>query len=220
MYTTQTSLAELATQLPAASRVFHHHHLDFCCGGRASLAAACATKKIDAAAVLAEIESASATTPPGPEVMRMTVPALIDHILERYHQPLPAELARLRAMAEKVERVHADKPDVPHGLAAHVAAVESELLDHLAKEEQVLFPMLRASVGVAPRGPIAVMLREHDDHAENLRKTRRLAHDLVPPPAACNTWRALYLGLDALERELMEHIHLENNVLFPRVLAD
>ena len=55
---------------------------------------------------------------------------------------------------------------------------------------------------------------------ENLRKTRRLAHDLVPPPAACNTWRALYLGLDALERELMEHIHLENNVLFPRVLAD
>jgi regulator of cell morphogenesis and NO signaling len=88
----------------------------------------------------------------------------------------------------------------------------------MAKEEQVLFPMILAGAGPRTRGPITVMLHEHDDHGANLAKMRQLAGDFQPPEAACTTWRALYLRLEELEGELMDHIALENNVLFPKAL--
>ena len=93
------------------------------------------------------------------------------------------------------------------------------MLEHLAKEEQVLFPLILGGRGRMAGGPISAMESEHDDHAASLRETRRLTADLVAPDEACTTWRALYLRLGALEAELMDHIHLENNVLFRRVLA-
>jgi regulator of cell morphogenesis and NO signaling len=88
----------------------------------------------------------------------------------------------------------------------------------MAKEEQVLFPMILAGAGPRTRGPITVMLHEHDDHGANRAKMRQLAGDFQPPEAACTTWRALYLRLEELEGELMDHIALENNVLFPKAL--
>lgn len=142
----------------------------------------------------------------------------MEHILETYHAPLRPELARLQQMAARVEKVHGDKPECPRGLAAHLLDIVEEVESHLAKEEQILFPMILAGQGRAAFGPVTVMSREHDDHADNLRKTRELTGDLVPPSCACTTWRALYLGLEQLEVDLMEHIHLENNILFPRAL--
>jgi regulator of cell morphogenesis and NO signaling len=218
MLDTTKTLAELATSVPAASRVFHRHRLDFCCGGGISLADACAQRGIDVAGVASEIEAQTSNAPDPTPWVSAPLPALVDHIVERYHQPLRLEIPRLRAMAEKVEAVHADKASCPVGLAAHLANVEQEVTAHLLKEEQVLFPMIREGAGRLALGPIRVMLLEHDDHAANLRKIRELTGDLVAGPDACNTWRALYLGLEELERELMEHISLENNVLFPRVL--
>ena len=94
-----------------------------------------------------------------------------------------------------------------------------ELSQHMAKEEQVLFPAIQGGRRGAPvHMPIRMMMQEHDDHGENLRRMRELATGYVPPPEACATWRALYAGLEKLEAELMEHIHLENNVLFPHAL--
>ena len=129
-------------------------------------------------------------------------------------------LPELIALATKVESRHADKPTCPKGLAALLGAMQDEVLDHLAKEEQMLFPMILAGQGRFAVGPVQVMEHEHDEHGRNLALLRTLTGDFVPPAGACTTWRALYLGLRQLDQELMEHIHLENNVLFPRALAE
>lgn len=215
-FTIDSPLAELAVRLPAATQVFHRHRLDFCCHGRRSLQEACRSKSLDPDALLAEI-----TATPAPADARTwaerPLPELIDHILTRYHAPLREELARLLAMARKVEAVHGAKPTCPRGLADHVMLVRAELEAHLEKEERILFPMIRA--GQPAQMPVQVMTREHDDHAAHLAQTRALTNDYQAPPGACTTWRALFLGLRTLEQDLMDHIHLENYVLFPRALA-
>ncbi len=214
----QATLADLAVVFPAASRVFHRHGLDFCCHGGRPLAEACASRGLDAAAVLAEIGSEQAARP-ATRWDERPLGELADHIEGHYHRRLRAELPELVALAAKVESRHAEKPSCPRGLRAHLEAVHQAVLSHLAKEEQVLFPMIRAGRGALAGGPIHVMEAEHDDHAEDLRRTRALTADLTPPAEACPTWHALYIRLAELEAELMEHIHLENNVLFRRVLA-
>ena len=211
------SLGELAVRIPAASRVFKRHRLDYCCSGHRALADACRDKDLDPAAILAELEAEVSAAGAGTPAFESDG-ALIDHIVERYHEPLRRELPELVAMAKRVEHRHGDKRGCPHGLAQHLSAMHAEVLDHLAKEEQVLFPMIRAGAGRAAGAPISVMQREHDDHGASLARVRALTGDLEPPMGACATWRALYLRLGELESELMDHIHLENNVLFPRAL--
>ncbi|MDX2171113.1 MAG: iron-sulfur cluster repair di-iron protein [Deltaproteobacteria bacterium] len=216
MEMTRTTLAELAAAGPAAARVLQRHRLDFCCGGRRSLEEACAERGIDPQVLLAEIESRPAEMDVRPESLAPV--ALVDFIIARFHEPLREELTRLVQMAGKVERVHRDKPSCPVGLALHVADMRDGLCEHMAKEEQILFPMIRAGFGPRAHMPITMMMAEHEDHAENLRRTRALTADLVAPSDACGTWRALYDGLRELELDLMRHVHLENNVLFPAVL--
>jgi regulator of cell morphogenesis and NO signaling len=212
------TLADLAVVLPAASRVFHRHGLDFCCHGGRPLAEACAERGLDPAAVLAEIDREQGELAP-PRWDERPIAELVDHIENHYHRRLRVELPELVALAAKVETRHADKPSCPRGLRAHLEAVHESVLSHLAKEEQVLFPMIRAGRGPLAGGPIHVMEAEHVDHGEGLQTTRALTNGLEAPPEACPTWRALYLRLHELEAELMEHIHLENNVLFRRVLV-
>ncbi|HEY8943170.1 MAG TPA: hemerythrin domain-containing protein, partial [Polyangiaceae bacterium] len=147
--------------------------------------------------------------------------ALIDFILSRYHAPLRGDVSALIEAARRVERVHGKKPSCPTGLTLLLEQLATELEKHLAKEEQVLFPAIRGGTRGGPvHMPIRVMMQEHDDHGENLQRLRELATGFTPPLEACATWRALYAGLEKLESELMEHIHLENNVLFPRALED
>jgi len=216
---TTTLLADLAVSFPAASRVFHRHGLDFCCHGRRPLGEACAEAGLDAQSVVAEIAAEQAAAPELPRWDEKPIAELVDHIVGFYHRRLREELPELVALATRVESRHADKASCPHGLRAHLEAVHAAVLDHLAKEEQVLFPAILAGRGRLVAGPISVMESEHDDHAADLRETRRLTADLVAPAEACTSWRALYLRLAAFEAELMDHIHLENNVLFRRVLA-
>jgi regulator of cell morphogenesis and NO signaling len=128
-------------------------------------------------------------------------------------------LPELIRMAAKVEVRHADKASSPRGLAELLRVIHADVSDHLQKEEQVLFPLILAGRGRAAIGPVQMMELDHDEHARNLQRVRRLTMDLTPPAEACTTWRALYLGLRQLEEELMVHIHLENNVLFRRALA-
>ncbi len=213
-----TTLAELATTHPAASRVFHRHGLDFCCGGRRPLVDACQERGIDPVALVDEIQRESAVQAEAPRWDTAPVPALIDFIVTRYHDRLRAEFPELIALAMKVESKHAEKATCPRGLADHLVEAHQNVLMHLAKEENVLFPLIKDGMGRMATGPVRVMEQEHDDHREALMRTRALTNDLTPPAEACTSWRALYLRLDALEGELMEHIHLENNVLFPRVL--
>lgn len=213
-----STLAELAVSHAGASRVFYKHGLDFCCNGRVSLAEACGKRGLDLAQIEGELQAAIAETPQDELVAELPLPDFVQYILDTYHAAHREELPRLTAMARKVEQVHGEKPDCPRGLAAFLEHLTEELEMHMQKEEQMLFPMIIAGRGRMVGMPISVMEEEHQDHGKNLERMRELAANFEPPEAACNTWRALYLGLAQLERDLMEHIHLENNALFPRAL--
>jgi regulator of cell morphogenesis and NO signaling len=128
-------------------------------------------------------------------------------------------LPELVLLAQRVEQVHAGRPDAPVGLASALANVKAELESHMEKEEQILFPMMRRGGNPMIGHPIAMMRDEHTEHGERLSALAALAHDFEWPADACGTWQALYIGLRKLSDDLMDHIHLENNVLFPRFNA-
>lgn len=216
--TAATTLAELAVSYPSAVRVFHRNRLDFCCGGRRTLADACRERQLDPDGILAAIE-AEAPTGGATRWDEAPIADLVRFIVETHHRRLRDDLPGLIAMARRVELRHADKPGCPRGLAGHLAAMHESVLDHLRKEEEMLFPLIVDGQGDRAAAPVHVMELEHERHREDLLAVRRLTADLAPPPDACTTWRALYLGLQQLELDLMEHIHLENNVLFRRALA-
>ncbi len=219
--TLETPVGDIASHHPLATRVFARHKIDFCCGGGKPLGDVCQSKGIDGTALVAEIENEIAT---GPDMDSQwdTAPLddLIDYIVSTYHRSLDEELPRLEAMLTKVNRVHGEKDpqrlaellDVFHGLQA-------ELMEHMMKEEKILFPMIQAGEGSSATGPVSVMEHEHESAGNALRRIRALTDDYTPRPDACNTWRALWAGLEQLEVDLHQHIHLENNILFPRALA-
>src|SRR5690349_14377302 len=219
MIDTNTTLAAFVSQHPPATAVFLRHRLDFCCRGDRPLAQACRQAGLDPTVVADEIEAELVrVSAPLPSLAGEPLAAVIDHIVERYHRAHRVDMPALLAAARAIERVHRAKPSCPHGLADHLEEMFEEMSDHMAKEEQVLFPMIRAGLGASAAPPIRVLRAEHEDHARRLTRTRELTADLVAPAEACATWRSLYDGLRRLESELMEHVHLENHVLFPRAL--
>lgn len=215
----ERTLGELVTTNPSAAKVFRRHRLDFCCGGRQSLAEACAASHLDPEAVLREIGAASAEEREDIRWDQRSVEDLIRHILERYHAPLRKEIPRLVELSRQVERVHADKPDRPEGLADLLEDVREAVESHLNKEEKILFPLILSGHAQMAHMPVQVMILEHEDHGENLRRIRELTRDFRLPEHACASWRELYRSLAQLEADLWDHIHLENNILFPRALA-
>lgn len=213
------TLAELAVTHPAAARVFRRHRLDFCCGGRRPLDEVCSERQLDPDAILAAIAEEDPLLAGQERWDRAPLKALVEHIVSVYHARLRDQLPALVAMARRVEVRHADKASCPRGLADHLDAMHAAVLDHLQKEELILFPLIVAGMGPRAGGPVLAMELEHEHHGEDLAEIRRLTDDLAAPAEACTTWRALYLGLQQLEQELMEHIHLENNILFRRALG-
>jgi len=145
---------------------------------------------------------------------RASTKELIAHVLDRYHVRHREQLPKLIHLAEKVERVHAAHPDIPTGFALHLTKMLQELEGHMQKEERILFPMLMRGQGAMAAGPIYVMESEHVQHMEALEKMLMLAHHLRLPDDACDSWRALYLGVGELRDDLTEHIRLENDILF------
>ncbi|MDY0060063.1 MAG: iron-sulfur cluster repair di-iron protein [Myxococcota bacterium] len=217
---TLRTLGELASEGAAAVDLFLRHDLDFCCGGKRTLAEACAARGLDPVRLLAELDAGRPVAQPGPDWTERPLADLITHLVTRYHEPLRQDLPGLVLAARRVEEVHAGHPACPRGLAALLTEIQTAINLHLVKEEQVLFPALRGGArGTVVQMPVRVMFQEHDDHGANLARLTQLTGAFIPPPEACATWRGLYEGLARLRRELMEHIHLENNVLFPRALA-
>ena len=217
--TNDTTLADLAVAHPAAARVFYANRLDFCCGGKRPFAEACRERGLDADAIFDEIRREESTADAGTRWDLAPLPALVDHIVTHYHHRLRATLPHLVEMARRVEARHREKAACPLGLRALLEGVQQSTLDHLEKEEVILFPAIVRGAGARLSGPVSVMELEHEHHKQDLLRIRALTTGLTPPADACTTWRALYKGLQQLEQELMEHIHLENNVLFPRALA-
>ena len=207
-------IGQLACALPGATRIFHQHKLDFCCGGHVSLREAAEKRGVDLAALLKQLEPLQQGDSQIRDWRSATTAELIDYILRRFHEQHRQEIPELIRLARRVEHVHAGRPDCPAGLADHLDAMFQELLSHMMKEEQVLFPMLLAGRDAEAHSPISMMRYEHDQHGEALARLEALTDDITAPADACNTWRALYAGLAKLREDLMQHIHLENNVLF------
>lgn len=218
---TLTRVGDLAARHPLATRVFARHGIDFCCGGGRPLAVACEERALDPEQVLAEIQKeVEVSDTPETDWSKVPLDELIDHILRRYHEPLREELPRLTDMSAKVLRAHGDREGQKlNELAGVLSGLRIELESHMMKEERVLFPLIRQGRGAMATAPVSVMEHEHDSAAQALRRLRHLTDGYEVPDEACNTWRALWHGLADLERAMHEHIHLENNVLFPRALS-
>ena len=210
----------LASQVPGAASAFLRHGIDFCCAGARTLAEACELADVSVETVIEAVRSAADTDDDAAGWDDRSDAELIDHILTRYHQPLYTQLPQLDTWAQKVLRVHGDKDrDRLDALAQAVATLRAELESHMTKEEQILFPWIRSGRGASAGGPIQVMLREHEEAGALLGEIRTLTDRFEAPRGACSTWRALWLGLESLDADLRRHIHLENNILFPRALA-
>ncbi|MEX6504010.1 iron-sulfur cluster repair protein YtfE [Pseudomonas zhanjiangensis] len=212
-------LGQLACEIPGASRLLHAFNLDFCCGGQRSLREEANRRGIDPQPIASELAALQNQGGLHHDWRSEPSDQLIEHILNRYHARHREQLPELIALAYRVEQVHGDRADCPRGLADHLRAMLQELESHMLKEEQILFPMLLAGYARQASAPIAVMRLEHDQHGAALEQLQRLSGGLTPPEDACNTWRALYRGLNELNDDLVQHIHLENNVLFAAALA-
>lgn len=217
----ETPIGRIAADHPLTTRVFARHRLDYCCGGDRPLGSACEAKGVDPELVLREIEREieHALRDEAPGRWAEASPAeIIAHIVAAYHEPLREELPRLGAMARKVAAVHGERrPDTLPALSATVAALEADLEAHMVEEEEVVFPRILAEQREEAVARFADLEHDHAEAGAALERIRELTGDFRVPAEACATWRALWHGLEDLERTMHEHVHLENNVLFPRV---
>ena len=224
--TTSPTLAAIIDANPATAGILEHHQLDYCCGGQRTLDQACAERDLDPAAILAELEEVQPEA--APDWTTMSPAALVDHIESTHHRYLHEELPRLAALTDKVLDVHGTRHPELHDVEVTFTELREDLEPHLTKEERVLFPMIRelAAATTAPTfpcgslaNPIRMMLLEHDRAGELLATLRWTTGGFEPPTDACASYQALYRGLAEIEADTHLHVHKENNVLFPAVLA-
>lgn len=225
-----TTVGELVADRPSRSRVFQQLGIDFCCGGKKPLEDACRDKGLDPQTVLQTLLASEQTVGSSEiDAAKLSLTELCDHIEQTHHAYLKQELPRLRPMIAKVAAVHGDRCPWMRDVTDVFEAFMQELNAHMMKEEQVLFPMIRAieagetnaagHCGGTIANPVRMMEHEHDDAGEALRRMHELTDGYTPPIGACNTFRATLDALRELEADMHQHVHKENNVLFPRALA-
>jgi regulator of cell morphogenesis and NO signaling len=232
MSTAETMVRDIAVEQPAAIRVFEKLGIDYCCGGRKPLAEVCEERSLNVGAVLAAIADAEETHQPAArDWATAPLEALCRHIVDVHHAYVRQELPRLLQLAQKVVTRHGDSHPELGRIQQLVESLREELLQHLDKEEMILFPYItnleRSLANCGPRSlgcfgsvrnPIQVMMTEHDAAGEALAEIRELSQNFTPPEGACPTYRGFYAALSDFERDLHHHVHLENNILFPRAI--
>lgn len=215
-----------------AAQVFRSHKLDFCCGGNKTVEEACAKKGIDPNVVYQGLEQLNQSGETGQDNYNGWSPDfLVDYIINNHHEFTRNKLPEIGAYAHKVAKVHGGRhPELPE-IYHEFVALQSELMNHLEKEEQVLFPYIKQLVEadangtelVSPhfgevRNPIAMMEHEHDEAGNRMENIRELCDNFTLPQDACTTYRILFQNLEAFEQDLHKHVHLENNILFPKAV--
>lgn len=228
--TPETTVGAIVAAQPALARFFEKLGIDYCCGGKQSLAEACARRELNVATTITLLDSAAdvfATSHPEVDAAGMTLTELADHIEKTHHVYVKSELPRLIEMADRVATKHGHRDPRLIEMSTVVHALTDELFDHMQKEEVVLFPMVRrleASEGKGTDsrvliGPITQMEAEHDHAGQAIARLRELTDGFTPDAESCNTHRSLLSGLAQFESDLHRHVHKENNILFPRALA-
>lgn len=232
---TQQKVSEIVMANPKSMSVFSKFGIDYCCGGKLSLEDACAKKHLDIAQVeLALIQSALEldAAPSGDEPQDWPLDRLADHIVSKHHAFVAEQTPEILRLLDKVSRRHGDEHPELHEIHAIFVAVAGELTMHMKKEELMLFPAIK-HLAVVHRGdagyrtppfgsvanPIAMMEQEHESAGGGLDRIRSLTNNYVLPEGACMSYAHTYQLLDAFEKDLHLHVHLENNILFPQAIA-
>ena len=232
MITTDMTVRKLAIELPQSTRLFEKLKIDYCCGGNRPLADACASAGVDVDNVMEMlIEVTQFTSQDETDFQNLSLPNLIAYILDTHHVFTKSEMDRLQLLADKVLAAHGrNHPELVH-VDELLTRLCADLKPHMFKEEQILFPYIVAmteaaeqkrAAPFAPFGtvnnPILMMMREHDTDGEILRELCTLTSDYKAPDDACISYKTLYQALENFEKDLHQHIHLENNILFPKAL--
>ena len=229
---TDKTLRQLVLENPAVTRVFEGLHLDYCCGGNQTLRKACEDANLPIEQVLSSLQAAASPVAPERDWSTEPLADLTAHIRNTHHRFTRDEIQRLSALFNKVCQAHGARHPELDNLRSIFRSLADELCTHLMKEEMMLFPYIErleesAVAGEPPlpapfgtvRNPVSMMLREHDDAGQALRDLRRISSGYSAPSDACISFQTLYGALESFEADLHQHIHLENNILFPRAIA-
>jgi regulator of cell morphogenesis and NO signaling len=228
-----TTVREFALEIPQATCIFERLQIDYCCGGARPLSAACADAGLDLAIVMQQLAEVGTSTPQEAETNFQTasLTELIAHIVAKHHVYTKEELVRLTALTAKVAAAHGARHPEVLRVGELFRQLCADLLPHMFKEEMVLFPYIKGLEETRQRGsalmrppfgtvnnPVRMMMSEHDTAGALLRELRATTNDYLVPADACLSYRTLYEALAAFEQDLHQHIHLENNLLFPRAV--
>lgn len=229
--TTTTTVGEIVANDFRTAAIFEEFGIDFCCGGRRDLGEACRSAAADPVEVIRALDALPRTTDDDADVSHWRLDRLIDHIVSTHHMYVKSSMPTIRQYLAKLVEVHGERHPELVRVAAHFDVVSRDLGQHLVKEEQVLFPYVRELALTAPGGrhvlspfgtvenPIRMMEREHRDAADDLSQIRELTHGYVAPEDGCTTYRVCMAELERFERDLHRHVHLENNILFPKAVS-
>lgn len=224
----QDTVGQLVARRPALSRVFEKVGVDYCCGGKRTLDEVCREKGLDPQAFAAALEELAAPEEGAVvDAAAMSLTELADHIEQTHHGYLRREFPRLYALTTKVADVHGQQDPRLRQVRDAFATLARALTAHMMKEEQILFPFIR-QLEASDRlplfhcgslaNPIHQMEHEHHEAGAALEQLRELTSDYAPPEWACNTYRAMLDALHQLELDMHQHVHKEDNVLFPRAM--
>jgi regulator of cell morphogenesis and NO signaling len=233
-----TTVREIVGRYPQTRKTFEQHNIDYCCGGGRSLAEVAQEKRVALPDLARDIEatlvgSSTGTASAERDWYAASLRELSDHILRVHHVYMHEALPRIKELVRKVLNAHrAHHGDMLRQVSDLFDALDAELTNHLRKEEEVLFPYIVAAEAYRRGGaqepsacfgsvgnPIRQMEAEHESAGEVLEQIRKVTNDYTLPADACPTFRALYEELERMEADLHQHIHLENNILFPRAIA-
>jgi regulator of cell morphogenesis and NO signaling len=227
------TVRDLAAGVPGATRVFENFGVDYCCGGHRTLADACLEASLPVEDLMRSLAEAGLASQPGVERdwRQESLTALTEHIIDTHHYFTRQELDRLEKLFDKVCSRHGENHPELFEAQKTFYQLKQDLTPHMLKEEQVLFPYITRMEEAAGEGrqvpppffgtvqnPVRMMMLEHDAVGGLLRALRATTGDYTPPPDACPSYQAMCQALAGFEADLHQHIHLENNLLFPRAI--
>jgi regulator of cell morphogenesis and NO signaling len=231
-FTIETKIKDIALSNPQARQILEKAGLDYCCGGSKSLYDACSDTGVQAEEILTRLrENSKEVSSEAANWVSVPLNELTAHIREKHHRYVRSAIPSIQTLLEKVRAKHGVAHAELTTIQGLFAQVGREMIMHMQKEEQILFPYIDAveratkeNRSIEPpffqtvRNPIQAMMREHDSSGDLVRQIRTASGDYTPPADACTSFQALYEDLKHFELDLHEHVHLENNVLFPRAV--
>lgn len=227
----ELTVGQWVAQNYKTAQVFRNHGIDFCCGGGISVEKACKNKNVSLEQVLSELSTVGNQVTGNENYNQWKLDFLVDYIVNTHHEYIKGKLPELNFYANKVARVHGERhPELVQVLTLFLE-IEQEMTEHMQKEEFVLFPFIKELASAqststivekptfgSVKNPVMMMEHEHDSAGRIMEEIQKLTNNFNPPDDACTTYRVLFQNLQAFQEDLHKHVHLENNILFPKAI--